>query len=359
MNFQDDNQWYHVYVGGNKDNALVGTFLVFGDPHLEDTTKHNTTTGAVFKSINRIETKQEPTQFWQILAVDSEYYVLRTMAGGVHGYLSTSYAEDRTNLTSRTVARMVRDNVSDASVYWKINSWRDGTYQLTNKKNGTDWLLEIGGEHDDEDGTEARMGSNFTVEYRRRFSFETVGEVNGTDIGKIDNPDWASALISLPATSTQSSTSSATGTASAPTTTNTSNVASAPGSSTTTESSGGLSTGAKAGIGAGIGAAALIALVMLGLFFFRRRKQRVASPADEPNPYISAQGYSSEGGEGIATKYGHVGVNEKAELDSNAQRAELPISQPPAAELFGGEVPRQELAGGDAHTGGKLDGIRL
>jgi hypothetical protein len=194
MNF-DENQWYHVYVGGNKDNSLVGTYLVFGDPLLEDTTKHNSTTGAVFKSTNQIE-KPEQTQYWQITSV-GDYFVLRTMAGGAHGYLATNYAADRTNLTSRTVARMVRDNVSDSSVYWKITSWRDGTYQLTNKANGTDWLLEIGGEHDDEDGTEARMGSNFTVEYRRRVSFEPIGEVNGTDVGKVDDPDFASALISV------------------------------------------------------------------------------------------------------------------------------------------------------------------
>jgi hypothetical protein len=194
MNF-DENQWYHVYVGGNKDNSLVGTYLVFGDPNLEDTTKHNSTIGAVFKSTNQIE-KPEQTQYWQITPV-GEYYVLRTSAAGSHGYLSTFYAEDRTNLTSRTLARMTRDNVSDSSVYWKINSWRDGTYQLTNKANGTDWLLEIGGEHDDEDGTEARMNSNFTVEYRRRFSFEAIGEINGTDAGTIDNPDFASALISV------------------------------------------------------------------------------------------------------------------------------------------------------------------
>ncbi|KAL5375165.1 hypothetical protein DPSP01_011372 [Paraphaeosphaeria sporulosa] len=354
----DGNQWYHVYVGGSKDNSFVGTYLVFGDPHLEDTTKHNTTVGAVFKSTNQIESKAEPTQFWQIIPVGDEYYVLRTQAGGVNGYLSTFYAEGRTNLTSRTLARMTRDNVSDASVYWKINSWRDGTFQLTNKKNGTDWLLEIGGEHDDEDGTEARMGSNFTVESRRQFSFDAIGEVNGTDIGKIDNQDWASSLISLPATTTQSSTASATVTVSASTTTSTSNTSNTSSSPTTSASSGGLSTGAKAGIGAGIGAAALIALVVLGLFLFRRRKRRAAAPAELPNPYTT--GYSDEGGQSATTKYGHAGVNEKAELDTNGQqRAELPMFQPPPAELSGGDVPRQELAGGDAHTGGQLDGVRV
>lgn len=196
MNF-DENQWYHVYIGADKDNSFVGTYLVFGDPLLEDTTKHNTTTGAVFKSTNQIASKSEPTQFWQIIPVDDEYYVLRTKAGSAHGYLSTNYAADRTNLTSRTLSRMVRDNVSDASVYWKINSWRDGTYQLTNKKNGTDWLLEIGGEHDDQDGTEARMNSNFTKEARRQFSFELIGNVNGKDVGTIDDTSYASASISV------------------------------------------------------------------------------------------------------------------------------------------------------------------
>lgn len=36
----------------------------------------------------------------------------------------------------------------------------------------------------------------------------------------------------------------------------------------------GLSSGAKAGIGAGIGGAVLIAVIVLGLFLWRKRKQR-------------------------------------------------------------------------------------
>ncbi|KAJ4355655.1 uncharacterized protein N0V89_003675 [Didymosphaeria variabile] len=335
MNF-DENQWYHVYIGSNKNNAFVGTPLVFGDPLLEDTTKHNTTTGSVFKSTNQIEF-DEDTQKWQIVPIDSEYYVLRTLGGGVHGYLSTNYAADRSNLTSRTLGRMTRDNVSDASVYWKITSWRDGTFQLTNKANGTDWLLEIGGEHDEDDGTEAHMSSNFTVIPRRSFSFEAIEPVNGTDIGKIDNPDFAKASISLPATTTQAST----GSSATPSSSNTSNNS---GSATPTNaSSGGLSTGAKAGIGAGVGAVALIALVVLGLFLFRRRKRRTASGTHElaPNPYM--QGYNTQVVEGGATKYGRVGVAEKAELDTGVQRAELP--QQPPAELSGGDVPKQGVSG--------------
>ena len=196
MNF-DENQWYHLYVGGSKDNAIVGTPLVFGDPNLEDTTKHNTTTGAVFKSTNKIN-DDEHEQKWQIVAIDSEYYVLRTAASGPNGYLATNYASNRENLTSHTLARMVRDNVSDASIYWKISMWSASTFKFTNKANGTDWPLEIGGESDTDDGTEARINFNVVkATPRREFSFEAIGEVNGTDIGKINNADFSRAAISV------------------------------------------------------------------------------------------------------------------------------------------------------------------
>jgi hypothetical protein len=165
----------------------------------------------------------------------------------------------------------------------------------------------------------------------------------------------------LPVTLPQSSTSASgtasrttSGTASAPTSTNSSGASNTLSSQpTASASSSGLSSGAKAGIGAGVGLAALIALVLLGLFFFRRRKQRAAPSADEPNPY--AKEYFDASAPGTATKYGHVGVSEKVELDSNAQRAELP--SPPPAELFGGEVPRQELSGAETHKDVKA-GIR-
>ncbi|KAF1968487.1 hypothetical protein BU23DRAFT_558521 [Bimuria novae-zelandiae CBS 107.79] len=346
MNF-DENQWYHIYVGDDKDNSFVGTYLVFGDPLLEDTTKQNTTTGAAFKSTNQIE-EDQPTQKWQILAFDEEYYVLRTAAGGPNGYLSTNYARDRTNLTSRTIARMVRDNVSDSSVYWKIESWRDGTFQLTNKANGTDWLLEIGGEHDEDDGTEARISSNFTLIPRRQFSFEAIGEVNGTDIGKIDSEDFSRSAISLPATTTQDPVQTATqAPVPDPLITNVSNPSSSP--SPTSAPSGGLSAGAKAGIGVGVAAVGLIALVVLGLFLFRRRKRRAATATstDESNPYL-LNGYGDNSSAGTATKYGHYGVAETSELDSNARRAELPHTNPEPVELSGGEVPRQELASGES-----------
>jgi len=183
MNF-DETRWYHLYIGGDKDIAIVGTPLFSGDPSLEDTTNHNSTFGAVFLSTNRIDDSERK---WQIVAIDSEYYVLRTSASGPQGYLATNYAPKRKNLTGKTVAYMVRDNVSDASVYWKISPWGDGTFKLTNKANGTDWPLEIGGEGDTDNGTGARLMFNLVrMNPRREFSFEPIGLVNGIDIGKVD-----------------------------------------------------------------------------------------------------------------------------------------------------------------------------
>ena len=193
----DENQWYHLYIGGSKDNAFVGTPLVFGDPNLEDTSKHNSTTGAVFMSTNQIKNDNHE-QKWQIVAIDAEYYVFRTAASGPNGYLATNYTPDRENLTSHTLARMVRDSVSDASIYWKISKWSSNTFKLTNKANGTEWPLEIGGEGDTDDGTEARIMFNLVkATTRREFSFEAIGEVNGTDIGKINNADFSRAAISV------------------------------------------------------------------------------------------------------------------------------------------------------------------
>ncbi|KAJ4298222.1 hypothetical protein N0V90_006121 [Kalmusia sp. IMI 367209] len=331
MNF-DENQWYHIY-NGDKGNSLVGTILFANSSFGERTT------GSVFKSTNQDVRSQK----WQIVSMDSEYYVFRTQDSSTNGYMATYFAPDRTNLTGSTLGRMIRNNVSDDSVYWKVSPWGDGTYFLTNKANGTDWHLGYGGETDSDGGTESQMQSNIsTIQPRQRFQFEPIAEINdekfsrsGISVGVVNKE-------SLPS-STQSSTQSG-----SPTTSGASNPSGTPGtpqpsSSETSASSGGLSTGAKAGIGAAVGGVALIALVVLGLFLFRRRKRRVASTTESTTPY--AQAYSDEVGEGTATKYGHVGVAEKAELSGNSNRHELPSVNPKPAELPGGEAPRQELPG--------------
>lgn len=67
-------------------------------------------------------------------------------------------------------------------------------------------------------------------------------------------------------------------------------------STTPSSSSGGLSTGAKAGIGAGVGGVALIALIVLALFLWRRRKQRQIPYGKEQNHYGQEKHASELGG---------------------------------------------------------------
>jgi hypothetical protein len=93
--------------------------------------------------------------------------------------------------------------------------------------------------------------------------------VNGYGVSILyKNGDFASSSspASSPATTTQNHLST------------TSPTSSSTGASSTTTAAtavSGLSTGAKAGIGAGVGAVALIALLGLLLFFFRRKKAKV------------------------------------------------------------------------------------
>jgi hypothetical protein len=37
---------------------------------------------------------------------------------------------------------MVKGSVTDDSIYWMFSPWEDGTFFMTNKKNGTNWHLE-------------------------------------------------------------------------------------------------------------------------------------------------------------------------------------------------------------------------
>jgi predicted lipid-binding transport protein (Tim44 family) len=140
-----------------------------------------------------------------------------------------------------------------------------------------------------------------------------------------------------------------------PTATNTSPSNASPtssppaGETSRNPSSSGLSTGAKAGIGAGVGLAALIALVVLGLFLFRRRKRQQtpayrAANADEqvyaeryaykqdPDAYIGGSSELPAGGDTTSVKH------------------EMPAAVEAPSELPATEVP-VEVAATHARTG--------
>ncbi|ORY11899.1 hypothetical protein BCR34DRAFT_601019 [Clohesyomyces aquaticus] len=233
----DSNQWYQLYVNEDPDTSLYGSNLY----------DKNLTTGTVFFNSTHTD---KPGYRWQIYSIDNTY-VLRNQDGGPQGFLGTKY-DAKEPTPGQTRGQMVRGNVSDASVYWTISPWGDGTFYLTNDQNGTEWHLLRKG------NAGIAMSSNITEpQDGQRFSFKTITAIN----------DQKMSTVNLP-TSTATSPSSQTATNPPPSTTPSSSPSPPP-----SPSSGGLSTGAKAGIGAGVGIAALIALVVIGLVFWRRRKR--------------------------------------------------------------------------------------
>lgn len=114
-------------------------------------------------------------------------------------------------------------------------------------------------------------------------------------------------------------------------------------------SSSGMSTGAKAGIGAGVGLAALIALVVLGLFLFRRKRRQQqstpTSPTDSTAPYAHGNTFDEQNSFGAA-RYAHAGSYEKSELSNTTFRHELP-SEPAELPASNKDMPNHELPGHD------------
>jgi hypothetical protein len=111
-------------------------------------------------------------QKWQIFAIDETYYVLRSKEGRVDAFLGTMYSEDETT-PGNTSVRMVRGNVSDDSVFWQISLWGDGTFHMTNKRNGTEWNLtrKIPG-----NGLVA-MSNTTSRPVGQQWSFEPIAEI--------------------------------------------------------------------------------------------------------------------------------------------------------------------------------------
>ena len=130
------------------------------------------------------------------------------------------------------------------------------------------------------------------------------------------------AVVETSTAATGSSTSSATATTGPTSSTDSS-------ANNTPEAPSGFSTGAKAGIGAGAGIAALIALVVLGLFFWwkRGRKQQYARrPEELPNDmthYQASPFTKYELNHDDAIKYELPHDNAVSEVPTNQRPAEL------------------------------------
>ncbi|KAF1938082.1 hypothetical protein EJ02DRAFT_474625 [Clathrospora elynae] len=155
----DPNQWYSLYIGTGTQN-LVGTTLFQADRSVgtvyiagEDTSKRN--------------------QRWQIFKLNSTAWILRSQAGGPNAYLGTFYAEPEVT-EGKTVPRIVRGDIADASVFWTIGSWGDTTWYFSNLANGTGYRLML-----KPTGGYLAMSPNITApQVGQKWQFDTITAIN-------------------------------------------------------------------------------------------------------------------------------------------------------------------------------------
>ncbi|PVH95374.1 hypothetical protein DM02DRAFT_632934 [Periconia macrospinosa] len=294
-------------------NALLGSVL------FNKTTFAGTTFTTDFN-------KTKADQHWQFWSVDTEYYMLRTKESGPYGFLATFYS-DKEATAGFTRPRMVQANVSDDSIYWKISPWGDGTFFLSNKKNGTAWHL-------------ARQASLMAMDSNvqdkpdgQRWNFRTFNE-------SIDNPKFSTIDLSMGKSTATTITSSNPSTSQTDTATS---QTSPPSSATTNGLNSGpsspssLSTSAKLAIGLSVSLFVVIALVILGLFLWKKRRQSqnrhqipsIADSKDLDKVY--------EADHERTVKYEMSSQQEYAELSYNPRPVEMPLNLPP------GELPSSPL----------------
>lgn len=165
----DTNQWYHIYYNQNKDTALMGSVL------FNRTAQSGTTFFQTYDS-------SSPAHHWQfyLLSTDPDFYALRTKDSGHEGFLATKYSANE-ETAGQTVPRMIRGNVSDDSVYWRVSPKGDGTFFLSNKANKTDWHLTR------KQNSLGAMTSNITGDKPyQRFSFETISAINDQQYSTVE-----------------------------------------------------------------------------------------------------------------------------------------------------------------------------
>ncbi|KAF1917272.1 hypothetical protein BDU57DRAFT_159420 [Ampelomyces quisqualis] len=274
------------------------------------------TKGAVFMSPNEASAT---VQRWQIVPVNinqTHAYILRTRESGANGFMGTGYFANEGS-EGMTRPSMFRGDVVDNNVYWNFGSWGDGMFYLTNTINGTYHLNKKN------NGIMAMSRDIAVPQNGQRFSFDAVA--------KVDNEKYSSVnLIGISSTSAMSSTVSAIATATSTPALATSSLSSptASADAQSNASSSGLSTVAKSGIGAAVGGVVLIALVALGLFFWRKRKQQFPQHVIPQETVYGVHSTRHEMYHGSATKY---------EM-SSASVVEVPLNERPAE--LPGHVPR-------------------
>ncbi|KAH7374342.1 hypothetical protein BKA66DRAFT_572299 [Pyrenochaeta sp. MPI-SDFR-AT-0127] len=243
----DSNMWYQI-LAKRTGKTLLGTAPFSGDK----------SKGAV---IMGTAAASGFSQRWQIYQINSTYWSLRTQEAGPDSWLGAIYKSAETT-EGNTRPYMARGDIADTSAFWAINPWGDGTWYLSNAANGTNYRMN------DKDGAVLAMSPNITAPQNgQRWHFKEITAINNEKYSSINllGVDIATSSV---ATSTPTS---------------------SPNPNLT--SSSGLSRSAQAAVGASIGGVALIAFVVLGLFLWRRRKQRQARSSP---PHESYQHQPSE-----------------------------------------------------------------
>ncbi|KAL6707238.1 hypothetical protein ACN47E_004226 [Coniothyrium glycines] len=289
----DPNQWYHLYVTSGPGQGLIGN----------NPPNNDATSGVWFNPTNITK----PNFRWQVFQLNETTWTLRCNESGPNRYLAAGYfaAEDTDGHTRPYLAR---GDIADASAYWTLSPWGDGTFYMWNAANTSDYRMMKKGS-----GTMAMSGNITAPQAGQRWQFDKIAEINDAQystVSLIGAMTSTSAISSLMPTTT-SPTTSPTITTSIP------------------AASSGLSTGAKAAIGASVGVAVLIVLVVLSLFLNKKRKQKHAYAPPVNVPIYEAYVESApplakyEMYHGGTERY-EVPAQVMVEADVNERPAELP-----------------------------------
>lgn len=155
----DTNAWYQINVTRFTGLSLRGTVLYDKD--------HKA--GAAFYTTSNTS---DPSQYWQFYPYNASVYLLRCKTPGSKAYLGATQTTNK-GVTGNTSPYVADYSISDASMFWTVEPWGDGTYYLWNLGNGSDWRMNV------LQTALLAMDSNITSEQSgEHFSFTTLGAID-------------------------------------------------------------------------------------------------------------------------------------------------------------------------------------
>lgn len=168
----DSNMWYQLFIGTGTQ-SLVGTSPYSGSG----------SRGATF--INSTD-NTSGTQQWQIFQINSTTWTLRNQEGGPNAWLGTAFSNTE-DTEGKTRPCMERGDVADASVYWTISPWGDGTWYFSNAANGTNYHMKK------KDNGLMVMSPNITAPQNgQRWKFKKITAINNDNYSSVNVSSWPS-----------------------------------------------------------------------------------------------------------------------------------------------------------------------